>query len=78
MHFSQGSCGTHEYMLHYACWEISHRAEFTDVSAFTAQSAELEGAKGHVASSAVYSVLLSNGNHPMTSLLLIHHKRKIC
>ena len=43
------------------------------MSAFTAQSAEVEGAKGHVASSAVYSVLLSNGNRPMTSVLLIHH-----
>ena len=43
------------------------------MSAFIAQSAEVEDAKGHVASSAVYSVLLSNGNRPMTSVLLIHH-----
>jgi len=44
------------------------------VSASTAHGAEVEGTKGMVTCVPVYSIVLSNGNHPITSVLLIHHK----
>jgi len=44
------------------------------VSASTAQGAEEEGTRGMVTCVAVCSVVLSIGNHPITYVLLVHHK----